>query len=267
LATIDIDIDAEIAPFLELNPWLDRTLRTRGRYGAQFWVRVVGSYPARRVTSKLRVVGTTGKPISEWRGGGGHQSIVFGQHPSGIRYKFLVEAPVIEIRFAEIHWPARWGMPFEGVGSESEKGEEKHSDRRLKSTQEEPNKGGNPNLSLMVTGCSEPTLTELTPEHEKRVRAYLSRVSPAIAGARGHPTTFRLANALVHGFGLCRDDALKFLSDYNKRCDPPWSRKELEHKVDDAIADASDEGGKRAAKHRARADLPRERTIVRRITP
>jgi hypothetical protein len=70
---------------------------------------------------------------------------------------------------------------------------------------------------------------------------------------------------LVHGFGLSREHALKFLEIYNTRCQPPWSAKELEHKVDDAIADKSDEGGKHAARHRARADLPRERTVIRRI--
>jgi hypothetical protein len=44
----------------------------------------------------------------EWRGGGGQQSVIWGLHPEKMRYRFLVEAPVIEVRFEEIIWPAHW---------------------------------------------------------------------------------------------------------------------------------------------------------------
>jgi hypothetical protein len=39
---------------------------------------------------------------------------------------------------------------------------------------------------------------------------------------------------LTIGFGLGRDQALALLKEWNERCQPPWTDKELEHKIDDA---------------------------------
>ena len=112
LCTIDIDTDAEIEPFLALNPKLASTLRTNGANGCQIWIRVVGDYPERVVRSKLKVPGTK-KAVAEWRGGGGSQSVIQGKHPTpGKRYRFGVEALAIETPF-DIQWPERWGMIFD----------------------------------------------------------------------------------------------------------------------------------------------------------
>jgi len=69
----------------------------------------------------------------------------------------------------------------------------------------------------------------------KRAAAYLDAMPPAIAHQGGHNITFAAATALVHGFELDPTDALRLLFErYNPKCLPPWSAKELEHKVEDA---------------------------------
>lgn len=68
-----------------------------------------------------------------------------------------------------------------------------------------------------------------------RARAYLAKMPGAVAGQEGHKTTFAAALALVRGFSLSEDAALDLLADdYNPRCDPPWKRSELLHKVQSA---------------------------------
>jgi hypothetical protein len=68
-----------------------------------------------------------------------------------------------------------------------------------------------------------------------RARAYLSVMDPAISGSGGHMATWRAALALVRGFGLPPDDALHLLvEEYNPRCSPPWTLRQLQHKVADA---------------------------------
>ena len=88
-----------------------------------------------------------------------------------------------------------------------------------------------------VAPVSSPTpATAAGPALLDRARAYLATCDAAISGQGGHSTTLRVASALVNGFGLSADDALALLaSDYNPRCEPPWSVKELRHKVDDAV--------------------------------
>ena len=70
-----------------------------------------------------------------------------------------------------------------------------------------------------------------------RARAYLETCDPAISGQGGHGTTYRVACEVGPGFGLDPDDCLKLLLEhYNPRCQPPWSEKELRHKVDQAYS-------------------------------
>ena len=69
----------------------------------------------------------------------------------------------------------------------------------------------------------------------RRATAYLDRMEPAVSGQGGHDRTYAAATAMVHGFCLDPDEAFNLLRDrYNQRCEPPWSEKELAHKVDDA---------------------------------
>lgn len=69
----------------------------------------------------------------------------------------------------------------------------------------------------------------------KRASAYLARMPPAISGQHGHDATFEAACVLVKGFDLSLSDAYSLLaSEYNPRCDPPWSERDLYRKVTEA---------------------------------
>lgn len=82
-----------------------------------------------------------------------------------------------------------------------------------------------------------------------RARKYLSKMPPAVSGQGGHDATFRAACVLVLGFGLSSGEALGLLSEWNQSCQPPWTEKELRHKVDDA------------------AKQPGERNYLRNVSP
>lgn len=69
----------------------------------------------------------------------------------------------------------------------------------------------------------------------RRAEAYLDRIPSAVSGRGGHNQTYAAATCLVHGFGLDAETALGILmTRYNPRCDPPWTERELRHKVEDA---------------------------------
>lgn len=74
-----------------------------------------------------------------------------------------------------------------------------------------------------------------------RAIAYLAAMPPAVSGSGGHSQTYAAATALVHGFGIETERALAILkSEYNPRCQPPWSEKELRHKVEQAATKPHD---------------------------
>jgi len=65
-----------------------------------------------------------------------------------------------------------------------------------------------------------------------RARRYIAKADAAISGSGGHNATFAVAAALVHGFDLSQSDALRIMAEeFNPRCQPPWSLKDLEHKI------------------------------------
>lgn len=68
-----------------------------------------------------------------------------------------------------------------------------------------------------------------------RARAWLRSTPGAISGQGGHPATFAVATALVHGFELSRSDAEVLLTEYNAKCVPPWNANELAHKINEAF--------------------------------
>src|SRR5262249_25258236 len=61
LATIDIDHNEAVEPFLKLNPRLRETLRSRRKRGCNLWVRIKRAYPD---PSKLRT--RSGEDWGEW---------------------------------------------------------------------------------------------------------------------------------------------------------------------------------------------------------
>jgi hypothetical protein len=75
---------------------------------------------------------------------------------------------------------------------------------------------------------------------DTRIRAYVAKLPLAISGSGGHIATLKAANALVLGFNLSIDQARPYLTEYSQNCQPPWSRRELEHKL--AEADANKQG-------------------------
>ena len=68
----------------------------------------------------------------------------------------------------------------------------------------------------------------------ERARRYIAKCPPAVSGQGGHNATFHVAACLVHGFALGEPDAFALLSEYNRGCMPPWSERELRHKVESA---------------------------------
>lgn len=74
----------------------------------------------------------------------------------------------------------------------------------------------------------------------KRASAYLAKIPGAIEGSGGSNDAWKAALAVVRGFALSESDAYALLAaEYNPRCTPPWSEKELRHKVKDASQKAS----------------------------
>jgi hypothetical protein len=72
---------------------------------------------------------------------------------------------------------------------------------------------------------------------DSRAVRYIEATPGAVSGNQGHSQTFALASALIHG--LCLDGALVYFlleTHYNPKCEPPWGSKELQHKVESAIA-------------------------------
>lgn len=67
-----------------------------------------------------------------------------------------------------------------------------------------------------------------------RARAYLAKLPPAIAGQGGHAATFAAACRLVE-FGIGADTAFELLREWNgTHCQPPWTERDLRHKLADA---------------------------------
>ena len=110
-ATIDIDVDEEVEPFLELNPKLRGTLATKRDRGCNFWLRMKGTFPKtydlKRKDNHVHV--------GEWRGSG---FTAISGTIGGKPYKQISEANhPIEIRFDEIIWPDYILRPWAGEGN------------------------------------------------------------------------------------------------------------------------------------------------------
>ena len=75
-----------------------------------------------------------------------------------------------------------------------------------------------------------------------RAIKYTNAMPGAVSGSGGHTATYTVATALVHGFALDQSTALNIINDHhNPKCDPPWSQRELEHKITQA-ANATNHG-------------------------
>lgn len=78
----------------------------------------------------------------------------------------------------------------------------------------------------------------------ERARKYLAKLPPAISGQGGHNATLEAA-AILFRFGLDDRDAAALMDEFNERCQPQWSPREIEHKLTDAkrlVVDAGEFG-------------------------
>lgn len=64
-----------------------------------------------------------------------------------------------------------------------------------------------------------------------RARGYLATMPIAVSGQHGHTATFKAATVLAVGFGLSDETAFELLSEWNTRCAPPWSERDLRRKI------------------------------------
>jgi hypothetical protein len=65
----------------------------------------------------------------------------------------------------------------------------------------------------------------------ERARRYLRATPPAISGQRGDLHTFQVCCRLVRGFALADSEAFALLAEWNARCQPPWSERDLLDKM------------------------------------
>jgi hypothetical protein len=210
LLALDLDEDDVVDEWLACHPWLANTLRSRGKRGCQFWLRLEAGaqYPNGKAVYKL----PNGAGELRVGGVGGAQSVIWGQHPAGMRYKIEVDKSPLVVSLADLDELA----PGILCGSEVQQPERPRP--------------------ASTNGSNSRTPTNLW----HRIIRYLDTCEPAVSGQRGHDTTYRVLCQLIKGFALSPEQALEAANYYNGKCEPPWSEKELKHKVDDALAAPSD---------------------------
>lgn len=71
----------------------------------------------------------------------------------------------------------------------------------------------------------------------ERAASYIATMPPAISGQGGQDALFSVACRLVHGFQLSVDRAVALIeADYNPRCEPEWSSREIRYKCEQALS-------------------------------
>ena len=69
----------------------------------------------------------------------------------------------------------------------------------------------------------------------ERARKYLMMLPPSISGQGGHNAAFHAACVLVLGFGLDEGTSICLMREWNATCSPPWTDRELGHKIRQAM--------------------------------
>ncbi len=206
------DVDLDCPEAIELAPqYLPPTLAITGRASApnsHWWYLCPGA-----VTRKHHIPGTK-KMIVEIRSTGCQTVVGPSIHPSGEAYEWLTGEPATVEH--EVLAKAVEGLAQAVVAR----------------------------TGAAAPAAARPASRAAAPADEallRRATAYLDAMDPAISGQGGHDTTYTAATAMVHGFGLDPETALRMLLErYNPRCEPPWSEKELRHKVEDAATKPHD---------------------------
>jgi hypothetical protein len=80
---------------------------------------------------------------------------------------------------------------------------------------------------------------------DERVKLYLAKTPPAIDGENGHGHTFGVVCRVFELFDISTnsdDEILALLADWNARCEPPWTEKELRQKFNSARGKVNSQG-------------------------
>lgn len=77
----------------------------------------------------------------------------------------------------------------------------------------------------------------------ERARRYVEHLPESVDGQGGHDKAYRAACELIRGFSLSIEHAWPLLLEFNERCQPPWSERELQHKLEQAERHAQGEPG------------------------
>ncbi len=74
----------------------------------------------------------------------------------------------------------------------------------------------------------------------RRAIAYIDKMEPAVSGQGGHNSLFRAVCKLLkpepEGFGLTESEALPIIAGFNARAVPPFSDKDVEHKIQSVVS-------------------------------
>lgn len=170
LVAIDFDRDDLAVEFKRLNR---ATLATKGQKGCQFWYRVKPGYPNGQ--DYYTLANASGKKCGEWRCGPGSQSIAYGQHPEGPRYRFLEDKPIAEIAFEDIRWP-------EGIIPPAQNGSAHVNES---APQEAPNKSEYPDDAVLERETSASSANSAGEEKPKILAPADNRLDSAFAAELG----------------------------------------------------------------------------------
>jgi hypothetical protein len=75
---------------------------------------------------------------------------------------------------------------------------------------------------------------------EQRIQLYVDRTDIAISGQEGSKRTMAVARTLYTGFDLSEAETVSWLTKFSARCQPPWSEKEILHKVKSVVNGKTD---------------------------
>jgi len=141
-------------------------------------------------------------PGVDVRGDGGYVVCLGSPHRSGQFYEIADDVPILDA-------PA-WLLEWEGL--------RKHEEQ-----------GAVPPPVPVIPG---------SPEEAGRIAEAIERLTnapPAISGKNGHAQTFIIAQVLMRTLELPVETAYAlFVTHYNPRCEPPWSEREIRHKLEQA---------------------------------
>lgn len=67
-----------------------------------------------------------------------------------------------------------------------------------------------------------------------RAREYLAKIDGAVEGQGGSKKTYYVACQLINGFDMSIDEAKPLIMEWNTKCQPEWSERDIDHKLEDA---------------------------------